>query len=137
MKTKKELEQDIINITTTILQKFPELSKNISEMPGNSSENAEVTVKYLDEYLNSLQELLNSYAKTHDALVTNKSMDVPPSPWYPIYPPSEDNSKRRGSTIEKDFKDDKSGYDLNVPGPELDDDQESIGGDNHNDLDKD
>jgi len=80
MKTKKELEQDIINITTTILQKFPELSKNISEMPGNSSENAEVTVKYLDEYLNSLQELLNSYAKTHDALVTNKSMDVPPSP---------------------------------------------------------
>jgi hypothetical protein len=44
-------------------------------------------------------------------------------------------SKRRGWTIEKVFRDDKSGYDLDVKGPELDDDQESIGGDNHNDLD--
>ncbi|MFT6880180.1 MAG: hypothetical protein ACI9DJ_000016 [Algoriphagus sp.] len=65
MKTKIELEQDIIKVTTTILQEFPELSKNISEMPGNSSENAELTVKYLDEYLNSLHELVNNYAKTH------------------------------------------------------------------------
>lgn len=50
---------------------------------------------------------------------------------------------------EKDFKDDKSGGDLDIPGSELDDYQESIGsedeennyyslgGDNHNDLEED
>lgn len=50
---------------------------------------------------------------------------------------------------EKDFDKDKSGDDLDVPGAELDDDQEnigsedeennyySLGGDNHNDLEED
>ena len=50
---------------------------------------------------------------------------------------------------EKDFKDDHSGKDLDIPGTELDDDQEdigsedeennyySLGGDNHNDLEED
>jgi len=49
---------------------------------------------------------------------------------------------------EKDFKDDVSGADLDIPGAELDDQQEnvgsedeennyySIGGDNHNDLEE-
>ena len=49
---------------------------------------------------------------------------------------------------EKDFKDDVSGSDLDIPGSELDDEQEnigsedeennyySIGGDNHNDLEE-
>jgi hypothetical protein len=55
----------------------------------------------------------------------------------------------RGSLNEKDFQDDKSGDDLDVPGSELDDQQESVGsedeennyyslgGDNHNDLEED
>lgn len=50
---------------------------------------------------------------------------------------------------EKEFEDDMSGDDLDVPGSELDDEQEnvgsedeennyySLGGDNHNDLDED
>jgi hypothetical protein len=50
---------------------------------------------------------------------------------------------------EKDFKDDVSGNDLDIPGSELDDDQEnigsedeennyySLGGDNHENLDED
>jgi len=54
-----------------------------------------------------------------------------------------------GKNNEKDFTKDKSGDDLDVPGAELDDDQEiigsedeennyySLGGDNHNDLDED
>jgi hypothetical protein len=49
---------------------------------------------------------------------------------------------------EKDFKDDKTGGDLDIPGAELDDDQEaigsedeendyySLGGDDHNDLEE-
>lgn len=54
-----------------------------------------------------------------------------------------------GKFNEKNFNQDKSGSDLDIPGSELDDDQEaigsedeenngySIGGDNHNDLEED
>ena len=69
----------------------------------------------------------------------------------------EDVSKKKeangnyktGKWNEKDFKDDKSGKDLDVPGSELDDEQEntgnedeennyySLGGDDHNHLDED
>ena len=59
--------------------------------------------------------------------------------------PNEDQN----SSNEKEFDDDTSGEDLDIPGAELDDDDEaigsedeennhySIGGDNHNDLDED
>ncbi|WP_298221599.1 hypothetical protein [Flavobacterium sp.] len=89
---------------------------------------------------------------------------------YPAYPPSEDiynklkeetevdpedTSKRKPSNAhngkfnEKNFHQDKAGDDLDIPGSELDDEQEnigsedeenngySIGGDNHNDLEED
>ena len=91
---------------------------------------------------------------------------------YPLYPTSEDifdknlieeeidpedisntkildKSRKDGIKNEKDFKDDKSGGDLDIPGSELDDEQEkigsedeennyySLGGDDHNDLDED
>jgi len=89
---------------------------------------------------------------------------------YPIYPASddiyakfkkeseldpEDLTKKKfmnepeGKNNEKDFEDDQSGSDLDVPGSELDDEQESIGsedeennyyslgGDDHDDLEED
>ncbi|MCR9099948.1 MAG: hypothetical protein NXI25_08360 [bacterium] len=89
---------------------------------------------------------------------------------YPLYPPSDDiyNQDREerginpgdlsknkapnqalGSWNEKSFRADMSGDDLDVPGSELDDQQESVGsedeennyyslgGDNHNDLEED
>jgi hypothetical protein len=55
---------------------------------------------------------------------------------------------KTGSNNEKDFSDDVTGSDLDIPGSELDDDLEliggedeennyySLGGDNHNDLDE-
>ncbi len=61
-------------------------------------------------------------------------------------PKENDNSEL---TNEKDFAEDESGSDLDVPGAELDDEQEaigsedeennyySLGGDNHNDLEED
>ena len=93
-------------------------------------------------------------------------------PGYPLYPVSEDifsKSKEEGNinpedisktkelnendkaekNNEKDFVEDQSGSDLDVPGSELDDEQEkigsedeennyySLGGDDHNDLDED
>jgi len=89
---------------------------------------------------------------------------------YPLYPAKEDvyskwneeqnvnpedisqtkeANEKAGTKNEKDFNDDMSGSDLDVPGSELDDQQEnvgsedeennyySLGGDNHNDLDED
>ena len=92
---------------------------------------------------------------------------------YPSYPPGEDiygkyqkekninpedpsrikdivdNYNIGGTFNEKDFEDDVSGSDLDVPGSELDDDLEiigsedeennyySLGGDDHNDLEED
>jgi len=91
-------------------------------------------------------------------------------PDYPTYPPSEDiynqdkqeteidpeditktktSNANDGKFNEKNFNQDKSGSDLDIPGSELDDDQEdigsedeenngySIGGDNHNNLEED
>jgi hypothetical protein len=93
-------------------------------------------------------------------------------PGYPLYPVGEDifsKSKEEGNinpedisktkelnengkagiNNEKDFVEDQSGSDLDVPGSELDDEQEkignedeennyySLGGDGHNDLDED
>jgi hypothetical protein len=65
MKTKIEWHQDIVNITNTIHQEFPELSKYITEMPVKGSDNEEVNVKNLEDYYHSLEELVNRYAKTH------------------------------------------------------------------------
>jgi hypothetical protein len=89
---------------------------------------------------------------------------------YPAYPASEDIYRKyeeekdinpediskikeandiTGSNNEKDFNDDESGNDLDIPGTEMDDNQEaigsedeennyySLGGDNHNDLEED
>ena len=91
-------------------------------------------------------------------------------PGYPKYPASEDiynmekeeteidpedisktktSNEKDGQWNEKNFNKDKSGNDLDIPGSELDDEQEdigsedeenngySIGGDNHNDLEED
>jgi hypothetical protein len=88
-------------------------------------------------------------------------------PDYPAYPSSEDvfsqfreedinldlnvkeSLEKPGKRNEKDFEEDMTGNDLDVPGGELDDDQEnigsedeennyySLGGDNHNDLEED
>jgi hypothetical protein len=93
-------------------------------------------------------------------------------PGYPLYPATEDiygqykeeksidpedisktkdssDNTKAGKSNEKDFVEDESGSDLDVPGSELDDEQErigsedeennyySLGGDDHNDLDED
>ena len=93
-------------------------------------------------------------------------------PGYPLYPDGDDiyyqsknerdidpediselkdfdRNNRSGTDNEKDFDDDESGGDLDIPGSELDDEQEnigsedeennyySLGGDGHNDLEED
>ncbi len=100
---------------------------------------------------------------------TDKETEANDFPGYPLYPPSEDIYSRakkeqdidpedisKNKTFndeadqwnEKDFSDDLSGSDLDIPGAELDDDREaigaedeennyySLGGDNHIDLEE-
>jgi hypothetical protein len=71
MKTKTELDQEIINLTTTVREKFPELAKYITEMPVNTSGNEEIGIKNLEDYCHSLEGLVNEYSKTHTGIVTD------------------------------------------------------------------
>lgn len=63
MKTEKQLNSDILEITMEINEKFPELSKYILEMPATipNMENPEITRKALQEYYDSLNVLLKDY----------------------------------------------------------------------------
>ncbi len=172
MKTAIEWEQEIIKITMKIHQEYPELSKYIKEIPSKVSakDDDEIHRKDLKEYYNSLDEILNKYMKTHSIQEGKNKTDKSKVSGYPLYPPSEDIYKKGkntsdvnpsdlsktktpnvegGSLNEKDFKEDMSGDDLDVPGSELDDQQEdigsedeennyySLGGDAHNDLEED
>jgi hypothetical protein len=172
MKTAAEWEHDIANITLKIHNEFPELSKYISEMPDSFSEkdNDELDTKHFKEYYNSLEELIFEYNKTHEAKNEKDKSEPSKLEGYPLYPPSEDiynrakeaedinpedisktktPNEKQGTSNEKNFEDDMSGDDLDVPGSELDDQQESVGsedeennyyslgGDDHNDLDED
>jgi hypothetical protein len=170
MKTKIEWDQDITTITNKIHREFPELSKYITEIPVNSSNKEGVDSKKLEEYYNSLVVLVGKYSKTHTGMKVKEDTKKSKLPGYPLYPPSEDiynqskeetainpsdlskskaPNEKAGSLNEKGFKGHMSGDDLDVPGSELDDQQESVGsedeennyyslgGDNHNDLEED
>jgi len=67
MKTEKQLNSDILEITMKIKEEYPELSKYILEMPVTipNMENPEVTRKALQEYYDSLDILLKDYVENH------------------------------------------------------------------------
>ncbi|NJC26967.1 hypothetical protein [Neolewinella antarctica] len=170
MRTIPELEQKIIRVTTKIKTDFPELSKYILEMPENNSASDDINTESLEEYYYSLVEFADNYADTHKRTITRRNVDKLLFSEYPTYAPSEDiyrqdreeinvdpenitqrkfPNNRAASWNEKNFRDDMSGDDLDVPGSELDDQQEiigsedeennyySLGGDNHKDLEED
>jgi hypothetical protein len=150
MKTKIELEKNILDIIMKIHIEFPELSKYISEMPDNnlSINTNQIDKLSFEKYWNSLYIVLSEYAKTHLSDDTNNIKESIDFPGYPIYPAGEDiyrKSKKEmdlnpenpqedkipnhksGTMNEKGFDDDMSGDDLDVPGSELDDQMEKIG----------
>ena len=63
MKTEKELNTDILDITMKIEEKFPELSKYLKEMPVKISNttSTEITTKSLKDYYDSLNDLFKNY----------------------------------------------------------------------------
>lgn len=63
MKTKLELEQNILSISNTIRQEFPELIQYLEDMPIDNALKEDVTIKHLKEYYQSLQTLMTKYAK--------------------------------------------------------------------------
>lgn len=66
MTTEKELNAAILKKTLMIQEKFPELSKYIEEMPITIPiNNPEITIKNLKDYYNSLDNLMEKYAKNH------------------------------------------------------------------------
>ncbi|MGZ3884895.1 MAG: hypothetical protein ACXVPQ_00585 [Bacteroidia bacterium] len=69
MKTESELNEDILKITMTIHQKFPELSKYIKEMPMKLLETTdpESNLINLKNYYDSLCNLLKNYGDSHRA----------------------------------------------------------------------
>jgi hypothetical protein len=74
MKTEQALTNDILKITMMINEKFPELSKYITEMPVTipDMDNPEINIKNLSDYKESLENLLKKYAKGHES-ETNKT----------------------------------------------------------------
>jgi hypothetical protein len=65
MKTEAQLNADILKITLMIREKYPELSKYISEMPITipDVESLEINVKILQDYYESLEAIMKKYAQ--------------------------------------------------------------------------
>jgi hypothetical protein len=73
MKTESELNKNILKITMTIRNEFPELMKFLNEMPVTipDKKSPEISNKILQEYYNSLFNLLQKYAPNHSSLIKN------------------------------------------------------------------
>lgn len=68
MKTEKELNQAILEITVKIRNEYPELLKYLSEMPVTipDVDQPEVTIKILSDYLESLENLVEKYSNSQE-----------------------------------------------------------------------
>lgn len=75
MKSEKELNLKILEITMTIQEKYPELSDYLGEMPVTipDKKSPEINIKTLMEYYDSLTSLLGNYVREHAPEGTKKS----------------------------------------------------------------
>lgn len=73
MKTEAELNENILKITMTIRNEFPELMKFLNEMPVTipDKESPKINTSILQEYYDSLETLLRKYAPNHPSFITN------------------------------------------------------------------
>ena len=73
MKTETELNENILKITMTIRNEFPELMKFLNEMPVTipDEKRPEINNKILQEYYDSLLDLLRKYAPNHPSFINN------------------------------------------------------------------
>ncbi len=68
MKTEREIDTAILELTMEIKKQFPELSKYLMEMPVTipNVENPEINRKALQDYHDSLKILLKDYIENHN-----------------------------------------------------------------------
>ncbi|MBU2928629.1 hypothetical protein [Winogradskyella psychrotolerans] len=68
MKTLQTIENQIIRLTTSIEVNYPELYKTLDESPITvpSSAHPDMTVTIMEEYLETLKQMLKQYTKTHN-----------------------------------------------------------------------
>ncbi|SFA92992.1 hypothetical protein SAMN05660845_1035 [Flavobacterium swingsii] len=73
MKTEAELSENILKMTMTIRNEFPELMKYLNEMQITIPDvvTPEINIKILQDYYESLQDLLRKYAPTHPSFINN------------------------------------------------------------------
>ena len=78
MKTKAELQQDILNIAMKIQIEFPELTKHIKEMPSLflSKEHDRKHIETLELYYNKLKSVLVENSRTYFNLEPNTGTEV-------------------------------------------------------------
>ncbi|MBC5833818.1 hypothetical protein G6N05_02870 [Flavobacterium sp. F372] len=71
MKTEAELNENIVKMTMTIRNEFPELMKFLGEMPQTipDKKNPEINIKILQDYYDSLEDLLRKYAPNHNGFI--------------------------------------------------------------------
>ena len=67
MKTEKELNEAILNITFKIHNDYPELSKYLEEIPITIPDvsNPEININTLTDYYQSLENILKKYIPNH------------------------------------------------------------------------
>ncbi len=71
MKTETEINAEIIKTTMKIRENYPELSKFLGEMPVTipDEKNPHINIKILQDYANSLEELLREYLANHNEIM--------------------------------------------------------------------
>jgi len=149
-KTASDWEREIVQVTVTIGQRFPELTKYLDEMPKQMEATGAKAIsnEIYKDYHDSLVLILEDYAKTHTGKKLTKRAESILLPGYPHYSPSEDiynqakelkdvnpenlsktkaPNEKPGTRNEKGFREAMSGSDLDIPGAELDDAQEKLG----------
>ncbi|WP_439152291.1 hypothetical protein [Winogradskyella sp.] len=68
MKTLQDIEDQITRLTLSIEVNYPELYATLDENPITipSEGDSEMTMKVMEDYLESLKQILKQYSKTHN-----------------------------------------------------------------------
>jgi len=68
MKTLQDIENQIIRLTLSIEVNYPELYATLNENPITipTKEHPKMSIKIMEDYLESLKQILKQYTKTHN-----------------------------------------------------------------------
>jgi len=61
MKTEKELNKEIVDLTMEIRNDYPELTKYLEELTVSIPDSGQLNIKALDDYRNTLKSMMEKY----------------------------------------------------------------------------